>query len=190
MQDGFEPPPCRADVYPPTMTAHPLGPLAVDATAWLALLLYPAVFFGSAGDGLAGRLPFRLFTLGAAVFTAHVVLAFVVHYQISHQVALEEVARQTESLTGVSTGFGLYLNYLFSALWILEASWWWASPATYAARPVALTAAIHGFFLFMIVNGAVVFVPWPRRALGLAILLVCLTAVGRRLRGRSTERAA
>lgn len=173
------------------MTAYPLGSLAVDATAWLALLLYPAVHVGAPGKEPTSPFtwPRRLFTLGAAIFAVHVALAFVVHYDVSHQVALNEVARQTEALTGVATGFGLYLNYLFAALWVAEAGWWSVAPTSYASRPTTLTAAIHGFFLFMIVNGAIVFVPWPRRALGCAILLICLLAIGRRLSGRPAEAA-
>ncbi|MEM1250747.1 MAG: hypothetical protein AAGK22_30575 [Acidobacteriota bacterium] len=171
------------------MAAPSLGPLAVDATAWLALLLYPAVFIGAPSEDLTKSFlwPRRLFVLGGAVFAVHVVLAFIVHYELSHEVALGEVAEQTEALTGVASGAGLYLNYLFAGLWLVEAIWWSFAAASYCSRPAVLAAAIHAFFLFMILNGAVVFVPWPRRALGLAILLVCLVAMGRRLLARRAE---
>ena len=77
---------------------------------------------------------------------------------------------QTEALFGVATGIGLWVNYAFTLLWIGEAAWWQALPASYARRASAWTPAVRGAFLFMIVNGAVVFVSGPRRLLGIAVV--------------------
>ena len=103
------------------------------------------------------------------------------HYGLSHAVAAREVARQTDELVGVRSSVGLYLNYLFSLLWWVECSWWLLRPQSYRTRSHTVTAAVHGFFLFMIVNGAVVFVAWPRRLFGLALVLACIAAIGRRV---------
>ena len=166
--------------------------ILVDATAWLALFLYP---FGLAAGG--GRIDSAhrrrarwLFTVGAAIFMLHVLLAFAVHYDLSHAVALAETARQTEQMTGVASGWGLWLNYLFVLLWLSELAWWWSAQPSYVERPASVTALVHGFFLFLIVNGTVVFVQWPRRGLGLVLLALCALALWWRRRGASPGETA
>ena len=62
------------------------------------------------------------------------------------------------------------MNYAFTLLWIGEGVWWQALPASYARRAPAWTPAVRGAFLFMIANGAVVFVSGPRRLVGLAVV--------------------
>ncbi len=166
-----------------------LGEALVVASAWLSLLLLPAGLLGPATLGERGATRARrLFTLGGLVFGVHVVAAFAVHYDLSHGVALRETARRTEELVGVSAGAGLYFNYAFAALWGVEAAWWNFAPRSYAARSAGATWLVRAFFLFMVANGAVVFVPWPRRALGLLVLGACTAAVGARLRGGRPRR--
>ncbi len=62
------------------------------------------------------------------------------------------------------------MNYFFSVLWIGEGLWWQLLPAGHARRAPAWTPFVRGAFLFMIVNGAVVFVSGPRRLLGIAVV--------------------
>ena len=164
----------------------------MEWTAWLALCLYP---FGLAGASPRvapepSRKASLLFLLGGVSFLTHAVLAFVVHYDLSHAVAFEETARQTEELTGFASGSGLYLNYLFVVVWWAEILWWQSFPKKYRSRPSWITVVVHGFFLFMIVNGAVIFVPWPRRAVGLGVLVLCAFALWFRVRGSGQQRAA
>jgi hypothetical protein len=68
-------------------------------------------------------------------------------------------------------GGGLFVNYFFLALWTLEAAWWWLAPASYRAV-VAARGGVRAFFLFMFLNGAVVFAHGPLRALGAAAVLL------------------
>jgi len=76
-------------------------------------------------------------------------------------------------LLGRPFGVGLFVNYFFLALWTLEAAWWWLAPSRYRARNRRLDWGVRAFFLFMFLNGAVVFAPCPLRALGaVAVLLV------------------
>ena len=63
------------------------------------------------------------------------------------------------------------MNYAFTAIWIGEGLWWQLRPARYARRPGIWTPIIRGMFLFMIVNGAVIFVAGPRRLLGIGVLI-------------------
>jgi hypothetical protein len=91
-----------------------------------------------------------------ALYLLHVVLAFACFYQWSHAVALRETARQTRELFGVDSGSGLYLNYLLTLVWTLDAAWWWRNPAGYRSRPRALTISVHAFLAFMFVNASLV----------------------------------
>ena len=71
-------------------------------------------------------------------------------------------------------GGGLYLNYVFTALWIGETVWWWASPHSYGTRSRTATLTVRAVFIFMIVNGAVVFVDGPMRWVGAGIVAALL----------------
>ncbi len=52
----------------------------------------------------------------------------------------------------------------------------WVGPLSFARRPSWLTGLWHGFFFFMVFNGAIVFGHGPVRVLGIVICLV-LTAL-------------
>ena len=154
-----------------------MGDLLTRVTIWLALGLYAAAQVGrrrpaarTSGAGL------WLLTLGCGLYLAHVALAFQVHHLWSHAAAVAHTAAQTQALVGWNWGGGIYINYLFSTLWVGETAWWWLSPERYGNRSHGVELAVRGFFLFMIVNGAVVFVNGPQRWLGVAIVAVLLGA--------------
>ena len=95
-----------------------MGEWIVRASVWLALLSYPAGPLGLAISTIPGQRVLRLaWTMGAAVFLLHVISSFHVFYDWSHTVAVNETARQVEELTGRPFGAGLYLNYVFTAIW-------------------------------------------------------------------------
>ena len=112
----------------------------------------------------------------AAVFLAivHAAVAFHVVYGWSHDAAVTATARQTAQQTGVTWGGGLYVNYLFLTLWVADALWWWRAPASYLARDPRLERARLALFMFMFVNGAIVFAAGVARAVGvIAVGSVC-----------------
>jgi hypothetical protein len=89
----------------------------------------------------------------------------------SHADAVQHTARQTAELTGWNWGGGIYLNYVFAAMWCWEAAAAWLWPAALERRPRTVEWSFRGFYLFMIFNAAVVFVPGPARWLGAACCL-------------------
>ena len=122
-----------------------------------------------------------IWLLGAACYLAHVAAAFDTHHGWSHAAAYAYTAAQTDALLGIDWGGGLWFNYAFTLIWVSEAVWWQALPESYARRYPAWTHAVRGAFMFMIVNGAVVFVSGPRRLLGIAVV-IALTLIWRRPR--------
>lgn len=144
-------------------------------TIWASVLAWSAAeVLRRGGPGRATRAR-AVYTAGAVLMVAHTIAAFAFHGW-SHDAAFAETARRTEQLTGVASGAGLYLNYLFVALWCADAAWWWIAPARYAARARAVDLAIFAFFVFMVLNGAVIFATSPMRVAGAAAVLAAVAA--------------
>jgi hypothetical protein len=149
-------------------------------TVRLALLLYVLA--------LAGRLTGRTgparsaWAAGCLAFLAHVACAFHFFHGWSHPAAYEETARQTAELTGTASGFGLYLNYGFTLLWVADALWWWARPTSYLSRSWWIELPVQGFFAFLALNATVVFESGPVRWAGVLACLVLGTLAARRIR--------
>lgn len=147
----------------------PTTPL-VAVTIWTALALYVAGEYGRT------RLPPTpwarpVWLLGALTYLAHMAAAFAFHHGWSHAAAYAYTAARTEELFGLDWGGGLWVNYAFTAIWIGEGLWWRLRPAHYEGRPRIWRLAVRAFFLFMIANGAVIFVEGPRRLLGVGVLI-------------------
>jgi hypothetical protein len=95
--------------------------------------------------------------------------AFAYFHHWSHAAAYRETARQTGELTGWRWGGGLFFNYVFAVAWLGDVLWWWLAPGGFARRSPRLHALWHGFFFFMVFNGAVVFARGPGRWLGVLL---------------------
>ena len=137
--------------------------------------------------GGSPRWALAVYSAGLLAFLAHVVLAFGVFYDWSHSVAWDETAKQTKALTGRASGHGLYLNYLFGVVWLADAAWWRrrGTPLHRDHRGIAI--GLHVFFLFMIVNGGVIFAAGPVRWFTALLLAgVAASAVLALLRFRRT----
>jgi hypothetical protein len=107
-----------------------------------------------------------LWTAGVALAIVHAAAAFAVAYGWNHDAAVAGTARQTAAVTGIAWGGGLFANYLFLTLWLADAAWWWAAPAAYLRRPMALERGRLALFLFMFLNGAVIFASPAARMVG------------------------
>ena len=114
-------------------------------------------------------------SLGCAFYVAHVLLAFAVFHDWSHQDAYRDTAKQTAALTGLRWGGGLYVNYAFSFLWITDVALWWGRGLDAPYRSQRYLGLLHGVFGFIIFNATVVFGPplwrWlaPIAAIGLIL---------------------
>jgi hypothetical protein len=111
-------------------------------------------------------------TLGCFAFLAHVGFAFHFYHEWSHARAYAETARQTAEVAGWRWGGGLFINYGFGLLWLAEVVAWWCDRKRYSSRAAAMNWSVRAIFLFMIFNGAVVFVRGPVRGFGLVLCLV------------------
>jgi hypothetical protein len=142
----------------------PLGELVRRITAWVSLVAWAAAS-GCAPEptatgaitGLGARsprAPSPSWRTSARPSTCR--------YGWSHASAARDTARQTEEVTRLALGGGVFINYLFLALWMAEAGWWWRAPASFLARLAVLEWPVRAVFLLTFVNGAIVFAHGPR----------------------------
>jgi hypothetical protein len=130
-------------------------------TVRVALLLY---FLGAAARFLpyrAGKNRLRstaraLWMLGGILYVAHVAAAFHAYHNWSHQEAFDHVAAETERMFGWRFGGGIYFNYVFGALWLIDIAHW-SGRGKQSILAKWLTRTIHFFLLFIVFNGLAVF---------------------------------
>lgn len=156
------------------------GEWLTRATAWLAFALWftALVMPGRPPRSFRERSAAMCWLAGSLVMLLHTALAFHVHHGWSHAAAVVDTARQTRELTGLNWGWGVWLNYLFAAVWLGDAGWRSAAPVSHAQRPHWLAFATHGFLAFIWINATVVFGSWPMRVAG-AGAFIWLAAVHR-----------
>jgi hypothetical protein len=117
------------------------------------------------GEAMRSR---RAWLAGALLALTHSIAAFGVFYQWSHATAERLTALQAAQLTGLNVSGGIYVNYAFVAIWLIDAIWWSARPAGYERRPRALSLAIRLFLFAIVVSGAIVFADGMARIVGIA----------------------
>ena len=162
------------------------GDFLTRLSIWLALAAYPITIglLLSSRHSVRRRLYARaVWTFGCLSFLAHVLCAFAYFHHWSHAEGYHETARQTATLTGWHWGGGIYFNYVFAAAWLGDVLWWWLGPQSFVRRPAWITATWHGFFFFMVFNGAIVFGHGPVRMLGILICTVLAFLWWRHRRG-------
>lgn len=156
---------------------------ATYLTIWVALTLFVVGEAGRVSDGVLRRWARVVSATGLALAMVHTLLAFDVFHQWRHADAVLSTAQQTQAVFGVRFGAGVYVNYLFFAVWLLDVMLW---------RPVTPPSAgrwmLRAFYLLIIFNGAVVFATGWRRLLGVA-LCIGLVAAWLSVRSASSSRA-
>jgi hypothetical protein len=124
-------------------------------------------------------------SLGCLLFVLHVAGAFESYHGWSHSAAYRETARQTAEIFGLDWGGGLYLNYAFAIVWVIDVAWMWARPESYLLRPARISAAVHAFMTFMFFNATVVFGSTRMRWAGVVGFAMLFYLLARQLRTRS-----
>jgi hypothetical protein len=136
------------------------------ALAWYAVTICLMMCLTApdwAAKTLRGQLARYCWTWALICFLVHVMMAFHYFHHWSHKDAFEH----TRQVSGI--GEGVYVSYLFAWLWIADVAAWWLWPVRYAARPVWIDRALHGFMLFVVFNSMVVFEHGVIRWAGLAM---------------------
>ncbi|RBP44221.1 hypothetical protein DES53_10440 [Roseimicrobium gellanilyticum] len=158
------------------------GMFLTRATAMVAFVLYVLAFVPRF------KRPWSRvrWSAGAVVFLAHVICAFHFVHHWSHADAYASTAKQTYELAGLDWGGGVYFNYVFTALWVVDAVWWWVSPVSHEKRHRLILYALHGFMAFMWFNGTVVFGREATRWVGVAgFAVVGMSLLASRISKRS-----
>jgi hypothetical protein len=149
------------------------GELLTRWTVRLALTLY--VMALALRIGAYRRWARLAWTAGCCAFLLHVLFAFRFSYHWSETVAYTATARRTAEVVGLNWGGGLYANYVFTLVWVLDVCWWWSGLDCYQARPRGVDWAVQGFLGFIAFNATVVFGAGAVRWLG---LVACVLLAG------------
>ena len=153
--------------------------LAIYLSAWLAMIGW---FVGSLALIENWKSAAKLWAVGCGLLLLHLAIAFHIAHGWSHAAAFGH----TRNAGGF--GEGLYANYAFAALWLIDAAWLGTSVSSYRRRPRWLTVAIHGFLSFMVFNAMVVFGSWPGRSLFAIFVLIAWLRWSSRLPKSSLSR--
>ena len=129
------------------------------------------------GDGAFSPRWSRLaWTTGCGFYLAHFVSAFTYFFHWSHAEAYVFTARTTAAVVGLDWGGGLYINYVFTLVWVADVGRWW----TNRPRPHWIGWAVHFFMGFIAFNATVVFASGFSRCFGIAsCLLLVVVRIGR-----------
>lgn len=150
------------------------GEALTRITAWLAFAAWFMALAVNPGRRATARavLTTALWFAGSLIMLAHTALAFHFAHQWSHAAAVVDTARQTRELTGIDWGGGVWLNYLFAALWLADASWRTFGVESHTHRPRWLAITTHAFLAFIWFNATVVFGSWPMRVAGIGVFAI------------------
>lgn len=148
--------------------AHPLTLwLARASVAFYAVAVLIA-FSNRVSRGRTFRQWRATWSSACLLLIVHVGAAFHFEYGWSHSAAFDHTAQQTARVTGINWGGGLYFNYAFLILWLVDVAILWLSaskPSTILRRSTDIAC------VFMAFNATVVFGPrwWigPMIAFGL-----------------------
>lgn len=161
-------------------------PILTRVLIWVSVLGWALVMGGWLSDG---RLPGAkwVWTLAWVAYVGHAVAAFASYYDWSHEIAVEETAKQTEALTGWRSGIGLWFNYAVGIWWGADVIRWWRTGKGWIeGKGHWRTWVFQVFLAFMVFNGTVVFGGGPVRWMGVIVFAV-LAAILLRAKLRSAS---
>lgn len=117
-------------------------------------------------------------TLAWVTYLIHLAMAFHFYHDWSH----EDAVRHTREVSGV--GEGIYVSHVFTLAWSADVLFWWLDPEAYARRSPWIGRLLHGFMLFIIFCGTVVYekgvIQWAGGLLTLLLAVLWLLSHWRR----------
>lgn len=140
---------------------------------WLATVAWAVGETGMRRSNGSDRAVRLVWTVGVVLALVHAALAFHYVHDWSHTAAALETTRQAEARFGVGWNGGIFVNYAFLTIWTLDACGRWLAPQARAMRWRAIEGLRFAFFIFMFVNGAIVFASGFGRLVG----TLCVMAV-------------
>ena len=142
---------------------------------WVALALFAAGELGRARMGArpsARSWPWWCWAAGIGLCAVHFALAFHVRHDWSQAAAVRATAVQTAAVYGLDWGGGFYANYLFLAVWAVDAVRWRSG----ASWPPAVRWTLRVFYVVVIANAAVIFAVGGRKVLGILMLIAIVAS--------------
>ena len=170
------------------------GLILIRWTVRLAVGCYALRIWLDVADGASFRTRRAIWTVGAAFYFAHVIAAFQFVHDWSHADAWRATAEETAQVVGWRSGAGLWMNYAFTLLWLVDVGAWWTVGADYSRRFRRTSLAVQAAFAFLMFNATAVFGPahWRPAVAAFALLLAggLLHQVRRRSRSREPSRSS
>jgi hypothetical protein len=145
----------------------------IHLTIWIALALFVGAEALKRRDR-SSSWPWRVSLAGAILCGVHMLVALGTRYGWSHRAAAAETARQTAAVYPVDSDVLIYVNYVFLAVWCLDALWWRTHRTRGAARGLITEWGLRALYLLIIVNAAVVFARPSARMLGIALVAMLI----------------
>jgi disulfide bond formation protein DsbB len=154
---------------------------AESASVWairIALLLMLVVLIAEAqGKWRTHRAWASLWLAGAVLSLCHSLGSIATFHHGSQSDAIESTAQQTEDLLGFRFGAGLFFNYVFVVVWLIDGSCCVFMPERYRQLPRGIKTSITAFLVFIAFNGAIVFQQGWMRWLGMLGVVIWLGAI-------------
>ena len=113
-----------------------------------------------------------LWCVGCLFYVLHVGFAFAYIHDWSHQAALQHTADETERLIGLHRGDGLWVNYVFSIIWIADVIRISAACIRGRKTNQSLDFAVAALFAFIFFNATVVFGPPVYRLMAVPVAVL------------------
>ena len=149
--------------------------LSVNLTADLAIAAYGlAMWFALSPQANRYTLPTTVshgpfflsntfYSVSVALMFVHVLLAYAISHHWSHQAAMEHAAVETEQTLGFEFAPGLYVNFVFLAVFIVDSVWRWRVKNPHVRKPLNAARGIDSFILFIFLMATLVFEAGPIR---------------------------
>jgi hypothetical protein len=134
-----------------------MGWWLIRVTIWLSVVAWLLrVFVEASGRTFASqdRVIRWTWLIGALACVAHVVVAMGFGHCWSLANAMRHTAMETRRVLGVELPWSVFVNFAFTAFWLIDAV---RELRSRAARPLGTTR--HGIWFMMMLNGTVVFGP-------------------------------